>query len=131
MYETIQIDKRGVPSRAILVGAAIACTAVALEAFFPKEIFGFLINASGALMIFVYMLVVISHLMLRPGIPKENLHLATWFYPFSGWIALAAMSAVLFAMAATPGRDAELFASVTCLVVIVAAYFVFRRGRST
>ncbi len=127
----VQIDKRGVPSRAILVGAAIACAAVALEAFFPKEIFGFLINASGALMIFVYMLVVISHLMLRPRIPKENLHLATWFYPFSGWIALAAMSAVLFAMAATPGRDAELFASVTCLVVIVAAYFVFRRGRST
>ncbi len=127
----VQIDKRGVPSRAILVGAAIACAAVALEAFFPKEIFGFLINASGALMIFVYMLVVISHLMLRPKIPKENLHLATWFYPFSGWIALAAMSAVLFAMAATPGRDAELFASVTCLVVIVAAYFVFRRGRST
>ena len=127
----VQIDKRGVPSRAILVGAAIACAAVALEAFFPKEIFGFLINASGALMIFVYMLVVISHLMLRPKIPKENLHIATWFYPFSGWIALAAMSAVLFAMAATPGRDAELFASVICLVVIVAAYFVFRRGRST
>lgn len=127
----VQIDKRGVPSRAILVGAAIACAAVALEAFFPKEIFGFLINASGALMIFVYMLVVVSHLILRPKIPKENLHLATWFYPFSGWIALAAMAAVLVAMAVTPGRDAELFASVTCLVVIVAAYFVFRRSRAT
>lgn len=127
----VQVDKRGVPSRAILVGAAIACAAVALEAFFPKEIFGFLINASGALMIFVYMLVVASHLILRPKIPKENLQLATWFYPFSGWIVLAAMSAVLLAMAVTPGRDAELFASTTCLVVIVAAYFVFRRKRAT
>ncbi|RYZ12792.1 MAG: amino acid permease [Alphaproteobacteria bacterium] len=127
----VQVDKRGVPSRAILVGAAIACAAVALEAFFPKEIFGFLINASGALMIFVYMLVVASHLILRPKIPKEKLQLATWFYPFSGWIVLAAMSAVLLAMAVTPGRDAELFASTTCLVVIVAAYFVFRRKRAT
>lgn len=125
----VQVDKRGVPSRAILVGAAIACAAVALEAFFPKEIFGFLINASGALMIFVYMLVVASHLVLRPKIPKESLHLATWFYPFSGWIALAAMAAVLVAMAMTPGRDAELVASLTCLGVIVAAYFIFRRGR--
>jgi GABA permease len=127
----VQVDKRGVPSRAILVGAAIACAAVALEAFFPKEIFGFLINASGALMIFVYMLVVASHLILRPKIPKEKLQLATWFYPFSGWIVLAAMSAVLLAMAVTPGRDAELFASTTCLVVIVAAYFIFRRKRAT
>ena len=127
----VQVDRRGVPSRAILVGAAIACAAVALEAFFPQEIFGFLINASGALMIFVYMLVVASHLILRPKIPKERLHLATWFYPISGWIALAAMAAVLVAMAVTPGRDAELVASLTCLVVIVAAYFVFRRGRAT
>lgn len=127
----VQVDRRGVPSRAILVGAAIACAAVALEAFFPKEIFGFLINASGALMIFVYMLVVASHLVLRPKIPKENLHLATWFYPFSGWIALAAMAAVLVAMAVTPGRDAELVASLTCLAVIVAAYFIFRRKRVT
>ncbi|RYZ13565.1 MAG: amino acid permease [Alphaproteobacteria bacterium] len=127
----VQVDKRGVPSRAILVGAAIACAAVALEAFFPKEIFGFLINASGALMIFVYMLVVASHLILRPKISKDKLQLATWFYPFSGWIVLAAMSAVLLAMAVTPGRDAELFASTTCLVVIVAAYFIFRRKRAT
>lgn len=82
-------------------------------------------------MIFVYMLVVASHLILRPKIPKERLHLATWFYPISGWIALAAMAAVLVAMAVTPGRDAELVASLTCLVVIVAAYFVFRRGRAT
>ncbi len=125
----VQVDKRGVPSRAILIGAAIACAAVALEAFFPKEIFGFLINASGALMIFVYMMVVVSHLVLRPKIPKENLHLATWFYPFSGWIVIAAMTAVLVAMAVTRGRDAELYASLTCLGVIVAAYFIFRRGR--
>ena len=125
----VQVDKRGVPSRAILIGAAIACAAVALEAFFPKEIFGFLINASGALMIFVYMMVVVSHLVLRPKIPKENLHLATWFYPFSGWIVIAAMTAVLVAMAVTRGRDAELYTSLTCLGVIVAAYFIFRRGR--
>lgn len=127
----VQVDRRGVPSHAILVGAAIACAAVTLKAFFPKEIFGFLINASGALMISVYMLVVGSHLVLRPKIPKANLHLATWFYPFSGWIVIAAMAAVLVAMAVTKGRDAEPYASLTCLAVIVAANFIFRRGRVT
>lgn len=125
----VKVDKRGVPSRAILAGAAIACAAVALEAFFPKDLFGFLISASGALMIFVYMPVVISHLILRPKTPPELLKLKTWFYPWSAYAVLAAMIAVLAAMALKDGSRYELIASTTCLVVVIAAYFVFRRNR--
>ena len=127
----VQVDKRGVPSRAILIGAAIALAAVALEAFFPKDLFGFLISASGALMIFVYMPVVISHLILRPKTPPEQLKLKTWLYPWSGYIVLAAMAAVLIAMSLQPGSRYELIASTTCLVVVVIAYFVFRKRHRT
>jgi L-asparagine transporter-like permease len=125
----VQVDKRGVPSRAILIGAAIALAAVALEAFFPKDLFGFLISASGALMIFVYMPVVMAHLILRPKTPPEQLKLKTWFYPWSGYIVLAAMLAVLVAMSLQPGSRYELIASTTCLVVVVIAYFVLRKRR--
>ena len=112
-------------------GAAIALAAVALEAFFPKDLFGFLISASGALMIFVYMPVVISHLILRPKTPPEQLKLKTWLYPWSGYIVLAAMAAVLIAMSLQPGSRYELIASTTCLVVVVIAYFVFRKRHRT
>jgi len=40
------------------------------------------------------------------------------------------MAAVLVAMSQTPGRNAELWASLTCLGVVMAAYFVFRRQRT-
>jgi L-asparagine transporter-like permease len=126
----VKVDKRGVPSRAILVGAAIACAAVALEAFFPKDLFGFLISASGALMIFVYMPVVISHLILRPKTPPDLLKLKTWFYPWSGYAVMAAMIAVLVAMALKDGSRYELIASAVCLVVVIASYFVFGRNRA-
>ncbi len=125
----VQVDRRGVPSRAILIASTISLMGVAMDAFL-NDWFTFLLNASGALMIFVYMLDVASHLVLRPRIPKEELRLATWFYPYSGWLALAAMSAVLVAMALTPGRDAELYASLVCLGLTLAAYFVFRRNRA-
>jgi L-asparagine transporter-like permease len=126
----VKVDKRGVPSRAILVGAAIACAAVALEAFFPKDLFGFLISASGALMIFVYMPVVISHLILRPKTPPDLLKLKTWFYPWSGYAVMAAMIAVLVAMALKDDSRYELIASAVCLVVVIGSYFVFGRNRA-
>ncbi len=123
----VKIDRRGVPGRAILAGALVALVAVGMAGFFPTTIFAFLVNASGALMIFVYMLVVISQLVLRPRIPTERLHLKTWFYPVSGYVVIAAMLAVLYAMAATPERAVEFWASMICLVFVIGCFFAFRR----
>jgi GABA permease len=121
------VDRRGVPSRAILIGAFIACIAVGASAISPDLVFAFLVNATGALMIFVYMGVVASQLILRPHTPPERLHIRTWFYPWSGYVTLAAMLAVLVAMTLKPQSAIELAASSACLVVVVVSYFIFRR----
>jgi GABA permease len=123
----IQVDKRGVPSHAILIGALIACIAVGASVISPDLVFAFLVNATGALMIFVYMGVVVSQLILRPRIPADKLHIRTWFYPWSGYLIIAAMLAVLVAMAMRPASAIELGASTACLAVAVVSYFVFRR----
>ncbi len=82
-------------------------------------------------MLFIYMTVVAAHLVLRKRIPPEKLRLKTWFYPWSGIIAFAAMGAVLVAMAFKEGSRNELIASTVCLPVFVAGYFFFRRKRTT
>jgi GABA permease len=123
----VQVDRRAVPSRAILIGSLIACVAVGASVISPDLVFAFLVNATGALMIFVYMGVVISQLILRPRTPSERLHIRTWFYPWSGYLTIAAMLAVLVAMALRPQSAIELGASTACLVVVVASYFIFRR----
>jgi L-asparagine transporter-like permease len=126
----VKLDSRGVPTRAILAAAVLSLICVVMDAFL-KDWFSFLLNASGALMLFIYMTVVAAHLVLRKRIPPERLHLKTWFYPWSGIIALAAMAAVLVAMAFKEGSRNELIASTACLFVFMAGYFVFRRGRAT
>ena len=125
----VQVDKRGVPSRAILIGSVIACIAVGASVISPDLVFAFLVNATGALMIFVYMGVVVSQLILRPRIPAEKLHLKTWFYPWSGYITIAAMLAVLAAMMLKQQSAIELGASTACLIAVVVCYFLFRRRR--
>lgn len=125
----VQVDKRGVPSRAILIAAGISLICVALNSY-VNDWFVFLLNASGALMLFIYMAVVASHLVLRKQIPPENLQIKTWFYPWTGIIAFLAMAAVLVAMAVTPSRAPELWASVACLVIVIVGYFVFRRKKA-
>ncbi|HEY7797963.1 MAG TPA: amino acid permease [Hyphomonadaceae bacterium] len=125
----VQVDRRGVPSRAILIAALIACIAVGASVISPDLVFAFLVNATGALMIFVYMGVVISQLVLRPRTPPERLHIRTWFYPWSGYLTIAAMLAVLVAMTLKQQSAIELGASTACLAVVVVCYFVFRRRR--
>jgi L-asparagine transporter-like permease len=134
-----KVDGRGVPSRAILLASAISVACVALDAFFPKELFSFLLNASGALMIFVYIGVTAAQLAMRPRIPAERLQIRAWFHPWGGYLTIAAMLAVLVAMGtkastnpaqALSSSQIELLSSTALMAVIVLAYFVFRRGRA-
>ena len=107
----------------------IASLAVGASVISPDLVFAYLVNATGAVMIFVYMGVVISQLILRPKTPPERLHIRTWLYPWSGYLTIAVMLAVLVAMAMKPSSAIELASSVACLLVAVACYFLFRFRR--
>ena len=114
----------------IILAAIISIACVAMDAFFPKELFSFLLNASGALMIFVYIGVAASQIILRPRTPQEKLHIKAWFHPWGGYLTIFAMLAVLVAMTLKDGSRTELTASLILLGAIVAAYYLFRRGRA-
>jgi L-asparagine transporter-like permease len=124
------IDKRGVPAAAILVASALSMLVIPLDGPYSQDLYSFLLNASGALMIFVYIGVAASQLILRKRTPPEQLQVRAWFHPWGGYFAIAAMVAVLVAMALTPGKNTELMASTILAAIIVASYFVFRRNRA-
>ena len=64
--------RRGVPIWAILTGTIFAYVSVAIFYFFPSEVFTWLINASGAIALFVYLLIAISELVMRRRLEREN-----------------------------------------------------------
>jgi GABA permease len=121
--------RRGVPIWAILTGTSFGYVSVAIYYFFPAEVFTWLINASGAIALFAYLLIAISELVMRRRLEREapeSLQLRMWFYPWLTYLSIAAMLAVLVAMFIIPDQRPLLIASVISLGVILAAYLLRR-----
>ena len=55
------VNKRQVPARAILLGSAFGFIVMLMNWIAPEKLFNFLMNSSGALMMFTYLFVVLAH----------------------------------------------------------------------
>ena len=69
----VALNKRRVPARAILIGSAFGyprrcCTSVIA----PEVLFAFLVNASGAIMLMVYVMVCVAQIRLRRRMEREH-----------------------------------------------------------
>ena len=118
---------RGVPIWAILAGTSFAYVSVAIYYFFPTQIFTWLINASGAIALFVYLLIAVSELVTRRRLEREapeRLRLRMWFYPWLTYLSIFGILAVLIAMFFIPGLRPQIIASLISLGIIIAAYFL-------
>jgi L-asparagine transporter-like permease len=95
-------------------------------------VFAFLVSASGALMVIIYLLACFAHLKLRRQIEStdpQRLELKMWWFPWLTWLTIAAMIGVLAAMAITPALATQLYASLVAVAVAGAAYGVVRARR--
>jgi GABA permease len=116
---------RGVPIWAILTGTIFAYVSVGIFYFFPEEIFTWLINASGAIALFVYLLIAVSELVMRRRLEREapeRLQLKMWFYPWLTYLSIFGIVAVLIGMAVISDLRPLLIASLISLGVMLVAY---------
>ena len=117
--------RRGVPIWAILTGTIFAYVSVAIFYFFPSEVFTWLINASGAIALFVYLLIAVSQLVMRRRLEREapeRLQLKMWFYPWLTYLSIVGIVAVLIGMAVISDLRPLLIASLISLGVMLVAY---------
>jgi len=117
--------RRGVPIWAILTGTIFAYVSVAIFYFFPEEVFTWLINASGAIALFAYLLITVSQLVVRRRPERENpksLQLKMWFDPWLTYLSIAGIVAVLIGMAVISDLRPLLIASLISLGVMLIAY---------
>jgi GABA permease len=119
--------RRGVPIWAILTGTIFAYVSVAIFYFFPSEVFTWLINASGAIALFVYLLIAISELVMRRRLEREapeRLQIKMWFYPWLTYLSIVGIVAVLIGMAVLSDLRPLLIASLISLGVMLVAYML-------
>lgn len=128
----VKLDRRGVPNRAILSCVAFAFLALGASVVSPGQVFAFLVNASGALMMIIYLMTVASHIRLRAVTERTrpgDLTVKAWFYPIGSYITGAAMIAVLGAMAFSRDLSTQLYASLACVGVTVILHRLLRARR--
>ncbi|MFJ7046172.1 amino acid permease [Streptomyces sp. NPDC101112] len=90
---------RGVPMTAILASVVFGFVAVIFNYFFPEGVFLFLVNSSGAVALFVWLVICFSQLRMRRIIERETpekLVVKMWLYPYLTW---ATIGLILFVLA--------------------------------
>jgi len=127
-----RVTRRGVPSRAIIASTAVGFLGVVGNYLLPGEIFGYLLATSGAIALFVYLVIALSQLRMRRELDAAGVRPAVrmWAFPGLTWLTIAFISAVLLIMAIRPGLRLELWLSLALAVVIVAIGLARHRDRS-
>lgn len=126
----VKLNPRRVPVRSVLVAAIAGIAGVLAATVSAEGVFAFLVNSSGAVILFVYIITAAAQIRMRSvhdasGQPAPLVKM--WWFPWTSYLAIAGMVAVLGAMAGTPARVVELRTSLLALVVTLLCYWFLRR----
>jgi GABA permease len=120
-----KLSRKGVPTRAILLGTLFGYGTVVMSYIAPDTIFAFLVNSYGTVAIFVYLLIAVSQLRLRARLEREDparLTLRMWAYPYLTYLAIAGMLAIVLAMAFIPDQRKPLIFGVISLGLLLLGF---------
>jgi gamma-aminobutyrate permease len=122
----VKLSRRGVPHIAILCSSVVGFLCVIMARVAPGTVFLFLLNSSGAIILFVYWLIALSQIILRRRTPAEKLRVKMWLFPVLSILTLVGITAVLVQMAFERSARSQLWLSLLSWAVVVALYFVAR-----
>ena len=100
------------------------------DAVSPDKVFLFLVNSSGAVALFCYVLIAVAELRMRRRLEAEapeRLKLRMWAFPWLTYLAIAAMVGVIGSMALVKDVRSQLIPSLISLAVVLAV--AWWRGR--
>ncbi|MGW0362604.1 amino acid permease [Streptomyces sp. NPDC002990] len=114
-----KVNKKGVPTAAILGSVVFGFAAVYFNYAFKDTVFNFLLNSSGAVALFVWLVICLTQLRMRGILLREapeKLTVKMWLFPYLTW-ATAAM--IVFVLGYMVYDDAN--RQVVLLSLLVAA----------
>jgi GABA permease len=126
------VTRRGVPATAILASSVVGFLRVIAAAISPDTIFAFLLNSSGAIILFVYLLIAISQIVLRYRTDDSQLRVKMWLFPVLSILTAVAILAILVQMGLDKAIRSQLILSLLSWAVVLVLYglnklFISRR----
>ncbi len=125
----VALDARQVPTRAILIGTVFGYLAVLASVVSPQRLFTFLVNASGAIMLVIYLLIALAQIRQRQRRGSDRLVIRMWLHPWLSYATVVGIVLVLGSMLFRPAERAQLAASALCVAVVLGALWWRRRAR--
>ncbi|PJE08070.1 amino acid permease [Mycobacterium sp.] len=128
----VRLSGRGVPATAIGCSSLVGFLCVLMAWLAPNTVFLFLLNSSGAVILFVYLLIALSQIVLRRRASQQDLRVKMWLFPVLSILTAVGIVAVLVQMAFDRGTRSQLWLSLLSWVVVLAVYFaapISRRKR--
>ena len=126
----LSVNARGVPLAALGVSALATGICVAVNYFMPGKAFGFLMGLVVSALIINWAMISWIHLRFRARKKAEGK--TTLFrslgYPFTNYLCLAFLAAILVVMYLTPDLQLSVFLIPVWLIALGAGYWLRRRG---
>ncbi|MFE9865786.1 amino acid permease [Streptomyces sp. NPDC005506] len=120
-------NKRGVPRAAILSSVVFGFVAVFFNYQWPDTVFQFLLNSSGAIALFVWLVICFTQLRMRGIILRESpekLVVRMWLFPYLTWATIAMISFVLVYMLTDDSGREQVLLSLLVAAIVVAISLV-------
>ncbi|MFE6957570.1 amino acid permease [Streptomyces sp. NPDC057696] len=115
-------NKRGVPQAAILGSVVFGFVAVWFNYQWPDTVFNFLLNSSGAVALFVWLVICFTQLKMRGMILREQpekLVVKMWLFPYLTWATIAMISFVLvYMLTDDAGREQVVLSLLVAALVV-------------
>jgi GABA permease len=122
--QLVQVTRRGVPAIAILASSVVGFLCVIAAAVSPDTIFAFLLNSSGAIILFVYLLIAVSQIVLRYRTPDSELRVKMWLFPVLSIITAVAIVAILVQMGLQADVRSQLVLSLLSWAVVIVLFLL-------
>ena len=123
----VTVNSRGVPMVAILSSSVIGFLAVIMAAVSPDTVFSFLLNSSGAVILFVYLLIAVSQIILRRRADESTLKVKMWWFPALSVLTALGIVLVLVQMGLTEDVRIQLVLSLASFAVVLVLFFINRK----
>ncbi|MFJ7899409.1 amino acid permease [Streptomyces sp. NPDC096198] len=123
----------GVPRVAVLTSSVVGFGCVLLSYWRPDDVFPWLLNMIGAVILVVWIFIAVSQLRLRRRLEREapeRLAVRMWAFPVLTWVALAGMVAIFVLMAREPDTRVQLFSTGAMTLVLAGVGYAWQRARA-
>lgn len=123
----LEVSPRGIPRTAVLVSVFFALVSVALNILLPARLLGILLNAVGASLIGIWIVVAISQLRLRPRLAAAGtLTVRMWFFPWLTWFTLALLAGLVALMLTDADARWQAVSTVVLFALVAGVYGVWQ-----